>query len=142
MKQPRSQRKKGRLLHRGELRPTCWRCRHAEFLPISSECCTARHGVRSKADMQITLRHTAPPSSSRKLFRLPLSYYCSVRSPKLTPVLRIALFVPVKVTHLRPRIPGDSCRHANPSPFPHSNKHFPDSTRMCQLMTHFIPLPF
>jgi hypothetical protein len=68
----KSKKKKSAIV--ASLRPISWRCRHAEFLPISSERCTARHGVRSKADMQTTLRHPAAPSPSCKLVRFPLSY--------------------------------------------------------------------
>ncbi|KAI0248113.1 hypothetical protein BJV78DRAFT_837142 [Lactifluus subvellereus] len=64
----------------------------------------------------------------------PLSEPKSRRHP--FPSVRLSIYR--SVTHLRPRIPGDSCRHANPhsflsrsslsATFLHSDMHLPNST--------------
>jgi hypothetical protein len=61
--------KKSATHPRGDGQQVGGRCRHAEFLPISSEYCTARHGVRSQ-DYALALH--APSLGSHS--RIPLPY--------------------------------------------------------------------
>lgn len=117
--------------------PTSRRCRHAEFLPISSEFYSARHGVGSQ--LKSTAYALATPLLEPTLDNPLLTSVCSLSDGKCvcshTAVcVSCMFFVPVQVTRLRPPISDDKLPSRTPSsdsfPFqielPRSYIHLPN----------------